>query len=128
MAAGGYVRRSHPGGERLDGLLYAPFAAWIAPAFGIKATVHPDLPQPEVAQHIHDGGLAMLSVHPWIRWPDRNPPQTGGHLVLATGAGDAGMWVHNPSGLPDHSQENAFIAWDDLGRFYAGRGMLIHPA
>jgi hypothetical protein len=122
-AAGGYVR--HP--DRVDGLIYAPFVAWIAERFGIKATVRAELPVAEISERVHDGGLAMISVHPWIRWLDRTPPKAGGHLVLVTGAGPGHLLIHNPSGLPGHSQQHARIALDALNRFYAGRGVLIDP-
>jgi hypothetical protein len=67
----------------------------------------------------------MASVHKWIRWPDRIPPQRGGHLVLVTGAAGALIRLHNPSGLPGASQRDAWVAVADFARFYAGRGLLI---
>ena len=121
--AGGYVR--HP--DRVDGLIYRPFAEWVGDAFGIKATVHGDLPYDEIIEMVRGGGLAIISVHPWIRWPERVPPGRGGHLVLVTGAGSGHLLIHNPSGLYGQSQRHTRIGLDDLDRFYAGRGVLIHP-
>lgn len=55
------------------------------------------------------------------------PPHRGGHLVLAVGATADHLLVHNPSGFPDGSQRFAEVPWGDLGRFYAGRGVLLGP-
>jgi hypothetical protein len=71
------------------------------------------------------GTPVIASVHKWIRWPDRTPPQRGGHLVLVTGAADGLIRLHNPSGLPGASQRDAWVAVADFARFYAGRGILI---
>jgi hypothetical protein len=120
--AGGYVR--HP--NRVDGLIYSPFANWIADRWGIKATVRAELPHTDIAETIHAGGLAIVSVHPWIRWPERTPPRRGGHLALITGAGPGHLLVHNPSGLPGQSQEHARVDLATFDRFYAGRGVLVH--
>lgn len=120
--AGGYVR--HP--DRVDGLIYAPFVNWIGDRWGIKATVRAELPHADIADTVHAGGLAMVSVHPWIRWPDRTPPRRGGHLVLVTGASPGHLLLHNPSGLPGRSQHHARMDLATFDRFYAGRGVLIH--
>jgi hypothetical protein len=86
-----------------------------------------DLPVGDITDHVHAGGRAMISMHRWIRWPERTPPSRGGHLVLVTGAEPDQPLLHNPSGLPGHSQQHAHVTLDDLDRFYAGRGLLIHP-
>lgn len=121
--SGGYVRHA----DHVDGLIYGPFADWIAGEFEIKATVQEDLGFEEIADMVHAGGLAMLSVHTWIRWPDRTPDTRGGHLVLVTGADEGRLLIHNPSGLPEVSQQYAPIDREALGRFSARRGMLIQP-
>jgi hypothetical protein len=121
--AGGYVRHR----DRVDGLIYAPFVNWITGRWGIKASVRGDLPHTDIAETVHAGGLAMISVHPWIRWPERTPPRRGGHLVLVTGAGPGHLLIHNPSGLPGQSQQDARIGQATLDRFYAGRGVVFHP-
>jgi hypothetical protein len=67
----------------------------------------------------------IASVHHWIRWPDRTPPNTGGHLVLVTGAADDLLRLHTPSGLPDTNQRDAVVSAIDFARFFAGRGLVI---
>ena len=69
----------------------------------------------------------MISVHPTIRTLEPAPVRPGGHLVLAVGADDDALLIHNPSGFPGESQQFARVPWRDLERFYAGRGVLLGP-
>ncbi|CDR03651.1 C39 family peptidase [Streptomyces iranensis] len=123
VEAGAYVR--HP--DRVDGLVYAPFAAYARRRWELFAESRPQLPAEELPGHLAAGRLAMLSVHPSLRALDPRPPHRGGHLVLAVGATPDHLLVHNPSGFPDGSQRFAEVPWGDLGRFYAGRGVLLGP-
>lgn len=124
LDAGAYVR--HPDG-RLDGLVHAPFAAYVRRRWGLPAEARSPLPAEELAGHLEQGRLVMLSVHPSIRTLDPIPPRLGGHLVLAVGATEDALVIHNPSGFPDGSQRFAQVPWDDLPRFYAGRGIVLGP-
>jgi|ERR1022692_92304 hypothetical protein len=121
VRAAAYVR--HP--DRVDGLIYAPFAAYARQRWGLYAEPRPDLPAARIASQVSAGRLLMLSVHPCIRTLDPQPPSKGGHLVLAVGTTADTVVIHNPSGLPGASQEFAHISWPDLGRFYAGRGIVL---
>jgi hypothetical protein len=121
LAAGAYV----PDGERVRGLIYRPFADWVGPDYGIDAEVATNLPMDALIAHVAAGSPVMASVHSWIRWPERTPPERGGHLVLVTGVVDGMLQLHNPSGLPGVNQRNALIRADDFGRFAAGRGIVI---
>lgn len=122
LEAGAYVR--HEDG-RLDGLSYAPFAAYARARWGLFAESRPELPVEDISRQLGEGRLVMLSVHPSIRALDPAPPHRGGHLVLAVASGPEHVFVHNPSGFPDGSQRDARVAWADLGRFYAGRGVVL---
>jgi hypothetical protein len=112
-------------GSRVAGLIYRPFADWVATDYGIKAEVMPDLPLEVVTETATPATPVIVSVHSWIRWPDRNPPERGGHLVLVTGAAAGQLRLHNPSGLPGVSQRDTVLDAASLARFYAGRGMII---
>jgi hypothetical protein len=114
-----------PQGDRVAGLIYQPFADWVAAEYGITAEVAPHLPLEAVAAITSSGTPVIASVHPWIRWPDRTPPGRGGHLVLVTGAHGGQLRLHNPSGIPPASQRDALVPAADFARFYAGRGLLI---
>jgi hypothetical protein len=112
-------------GERVTGLIYRPFADWIAREYGIKAEVMPDLPLEAVTEAASRQTPVITSVHPWVRWPERTPPDRGGHLILVTGAAAGMIRLHNPSGLPGISQRDALMAQADFARFFAGRGLIV---
>ena len=115
-----------PDGDRVIGLIYQPFADWVAHDYGVGVTVVPGLTMDSIRQTASPGTPVIASVHHWIRWPDRTPPRTGGHLVLITGAAGGGLRLHNPSGLPGSSQRDVVVTEKDFARFFAGRGMIIN--
>jgi hypothetical protein len=115
-----------PDGDRVAGLIYQPFARWVAADYGITADVATDLAIEEIAELSSPGTPVIASVHKWIRWPDRHPPAVGGHLVLITGAGGGMLRLHNPSGMPPSSQRDALVPVTDFARFFAGRGLIVH--
>ena len=114
-----------PQGERVHGLIYQPFADWVAAEYGIGVEVVPSLSLETLTAAAAAGTPVIASVHAWIRWPDREPPARGGHLVLVTGASGDQLRLHNPSGIPPASQRDALVPAVDFARFYAGRGMLV---
>jgi hypothetical protein len=121
LAWNAYVRD----GDRVEGLIYKPFADWVGHDYGISATVVPDLTLDQVYTSASPAAPVIASVHSWIRWPDRTPPHTGGHLVLVTGAAGGVLRLHNPSGLPGESQRDAQVPVADFARFFAGRGLIV---
>ncbi|PBC70143.1 hypothetical protein BX265_7535 [Streptomyces sp. TLI_235] len=123
LEAGAYVRRE--GG--LHGLIYEPFARHTRRRFGLAAEARPWLPLRETGWQLAAGNLVMLSVHPWIRRGDTEPPTRGGHLVLAVGAGPEAVTIHNPSGWHGQSQEFVDVPWAVAQRYYAGRGVVLGP-
>ncbi|ELS54916.1 C39 family peptidase [Streptomyces viridochromogenes] len=120
--AGAYVRD----GDSVKGLIYRPFAEHVHARWGLLARAEPDLTTDAIRRQLADGGLALVSVHKTIRHAETTePPSRGGHLVLATGATEEALLIHNPSGLPGTSQEYAPVPWARLAAFYAGRGVLL---
>ncbi|MFG2906683.1 C39 family peptidase [Kitasatospora sp. NPDC048286] len=123
LAAGAYLRD----GDSLHGLIHAPFAAYVRQRWGLVAQAR-ELTPGEVSAEVAGGALVMVSVHPSIREPyGPEPVRRGGHLVLAVGATDTALLVHNPSGFPGESQAFARVPWRSFGRFYAGRGIVLGP-
>ena len=121
-AEGGYVVQ--PDGA-IRGLIYAGAVAWLAEQ-GIPARIVLDLPAEGIGPLIEGGGLFIASVHPAIRWPDRDPPARGGHLVLVFGQLATGeLRFHNPSGDTPASRADARLPPATFGRFFAGRGILV---
>lgn len=120
--AGGYV--VEPDGA-IRGLIYAGAVAWLAER-GIAASIALDVAADDIPGLVAGGGLFIASVHGAIRWPDRDPPRRGGHLVLVFGvAGDGALRFHNPSGDTPASRADARLPPAAFGRFFAGRGILI---
>lgn len=120
--AGAYVRT----GDSVKGLIYQPFAEHVQARWELLARAEPDLTTDTIRRQLADGGLALISVHKTIRHVETTePPSRGGHLVLAVGATEESLLIHNPSGLPGTSQEYARVPWVRLAAFYAGRGVLL---
>jgi hypothetical protein len=138
LATGGYRLRYDSDGsgrpEGLDGLIYAPFVTYLAERWQIQATVHTDLSTAGLVDRVARGQWVMASVHPSIRRPAGVPPSRGGHLVLvhgvarSPGRATTDVVLHNPSGHTAAAQEDVRVATDDFDRFFAGRGVVIHPA
>ncbi|MBD0694341.1 C39 family peptidase [Streptomyces sp. CBMA123] len=123
LAAGAYVRD----GESLRGLVHTPFAGYARRRWGLAARAA-ELSPAQVGAEVADGRLVMLSVHPSIREPGGpEPVRRGGHLVLAVGATETALLIHNPSGFPGESQAFARVPWRSFGQFYAGRGIVLGP-
>lgn len=112
-------------GDSVIGLIYQPFAAWVRHDYAITAEVCADLPLERLARVASPGTPVVASVHSWVRWPDRVPPERGGHLVLVTGAAGGLLRLHNPSGVPGTSQRDTLITTTDFARFFAGRGLIV---
>jgi hypothetical protein len=122
-AYGGYAVDAGTG--EIKGLIYAPFVRFIDEAFGIRAEVITDLTARELPALFERAEFFMASVNATIRWPDRDPPRKGGHLVLALEASDNGVVFHNPSGHILQSQENVSMGTERFDRYFAGRGVAI---
>ena len=114
-----------PQGDRVAGLRYRPFAELVAEDYGIAVEVAPELSLGLLARLASPGTPVIASVHKWVRWPDRIPPERGGHLVLVTGAADGLVRLHNPAGIPCASQRDALVEMADFARFFAERGLII---
>jgi len=114
-----------PQKDRVVGLIYQPFADWVGHEFQITAEVAADLPLETLSQAASPATPVIASVHKWVRWPDRTPPERGGHLVLVTGAASGLIRLNNPSGIPGTSQRDTLITSSDFAKFFAGRGVII---
>ena len=119
---GGYVEE--PGG-RVRGLLYRQFSDFTRDRYQLQADVITSLDPTRVRSELGQGRLVIASVHKEIRRPEREPPGTGGHLVLVTGYQDDQLTFHNPSG---HTRETgmATLPATTFARFAAHRGIALH--
>ena len=122
----GVYRVREDGG--VDGLIYRPFASWVEAAFGVRVEVMTDEAIEDTAARLGEETLAIVSVSPEIRWPERPNERRGDHLILLHGRSDGGVWFHNPSGVAPW-QADAWLACETVARFHARRGMtLTRPA
>jgi hypothetical protein len=125
QAHGGYVETQD--GE-IRGLIYAGAVAWLEQR-GIPARILLDIAAADIPPLVADGALFIASVHGTIRWPERDPPSRGGHLVLVFGTDAAGaLRFHNPSGHTADARQDARLAPAAFDCFFAGRGILLPTA
>jgi hypothetical protein len=122
LKAGGYVE--HPDGS-VTGLLYRQFSDFTWDRYQLQADVITDLDPSRMIRELGQGRLVMASVHKEIRRPDREPPGTGGHLVLLTGHADGQVTFHNPSGHTPLAGI-ATLPMTVFDRFAAHRGIALH--
>ncbi|WP_085368235.1 C39 family peptidase [Leifsonia sp. NCR5] len=120
MDAGALVPEEHT----VRGLYYRPFLSWIADEFGLDGEVVEGSTAREHFSAVAPGVVAIASVTPEIRYPDRPNERVGGHLVLVHGFDGETVSFHNPSGI-GRTAADASLPVDEFERFYAGRGMLL---
>lgn len=118
---GGYVVSE----GSIKGLIYAPFVTFVQAEFGLQAQVMTNVATADIPAILGRSRFFIASVSSAIRWPEREPPSKGGHLVLVTTASDDGFRFHNPSGHTSATQENAVLAPSDFDRFFANRGIAV---
>ncbi|PLR41529.1 hypothetical protein CYR55_01445 [Chimaeribacter californicus] len=118
---GTYVRE----GEAIRGLIYAPFVAYVQEAWAMAAAVTTGITAEEIAPLLTRYTWFIASVHPSIRQPERDPPHTGGHLVLVSAADDRHITFHNPSGDRPETQSYVTLPLTIFARFFAGRGIAL---
>jgi hypothetical protein len=118
---GAYVRD----GERIKGLIYAPFVVFVREQFTLTAEVQVDLDEHQLPLLLEQHRYFIASVHPGIRQPALQPPARGGHLVLVFAADRYSVTFHNPSGDSLANRQKVTMSLADFGRFFAGRGIAI---
>ncbi|TPN57016.1 hypothetical protein FJ981_10475 [Mesorhizobium sp. B1-1-4] len=118
---GGYVVTE----GSIKGLIYAPFVSFVKAEFGLEAEVMTNVATADIEAILGRSRFFIASVSSSIRWPEREPPSKGGHLVLVMSASDEGLRFHNPSGHTGATQANAVLAAADFDRFFANRGIAV---
>ena len=122
---GGYVVDAANGS--IKGLIYAPFVTFVGERFGLAAETMTKIDVTTIPDILSKWRFFIASVHPSIRWPDREPPAKGGHLVLVTAAAPDAIRFHNPSGHERKSQADVVLPLAAFDRFFANRGVAIGP-
>ncbi|HMN70674.1 MAG TPA: hypothetical protein PKA55_02270 [Rhodoblastus sp.] len=120
---GGYIVNGAD--DSIKGLIYAPFVAFVRERFGLAAEVVTNVDAAALPALLSKWTFFIASVHHSIRWPEREPPSRGGHLVLATAATPEAVRFHNPSGHDHASQADVILPLATFDRFFAGRGAAV---
>ena len=123
MKFGGYKEKPNT----VDGLYYPPFIRFINHEFGLKGRIASILTLNRIMKESAQGNYLIASVSYKIRNPNSIPATVGGHLVLMLGYDleKKILFFHNPSGDTRENQEYAEISFEQFGRFFAGRGIVI---
>lgn len=108
------------------GLFYKPFLRFIKDEYGLDGSTSSALTLAEIKKTVSQGGYAIVSVTPEIRFPLKEPTRRGGHLVLVYGYDDQRevLYLNNPSGFAS-SQEAVSILYKQFFRFFDHKGILI---
>jgi hypothetical protein len=122
-AFGGYVVNDED--QSIKGLIYAPFVAYVGEIFDLEAEITTNLPTTGIAGILERNSVFIASVNSQIRWPDREPPSRGGHLVLVTAATPETIRFHNPSGHDEASQADVELPVAVFDCFFANRGIAV---
>ncbi|RWG17800.1 MAG: hypothetical protein EOQ55_19025 [Mesorhizobium sp.] len=122
-AYGGYV--VNEGDGTIKGLIYEPFVRFVRERFGLFAETMTNVDSATVPGLLCKWRYFIASVHPAIRWPEREPPSKGGHLVLVTAASPGEIRFHNPSGHVRQSQADVALPLASFDRFFARRGIAV---
>ncbi|MEZ2131253.1 MULTISPECIES: C39 family peptidase [unclassified Sinorhizobium] len=122
-AYGGYVVNEID--ASIKGLIYAPFVKFVSERFGLGAETLTNVDTATIPELLAKRRFFIASVHHSIRWPEREPPSKGGHLVLVTAASPETIRFHNPSGHDQASQADVALPLTTFDRFFANRGIAI---
>lgn len=121
---GGYIPREN----EIEGLIYQPFCTFVRKEFGLEAKIAPFLSVSRIKAELSKGNFVMVSVNPNIRdVTNETPLHKNGHLVLVIGYDESKkcLFIHNPSGYYNQSQEHYTISENDFKRFFGKRGLVI---
>ncbi|WP_112810936.1 C39 family peptidase [Ensifer sp.] len=120
---GGYVVNTAD--ASIKGLIYAPFVTFVADRFGLSAETLTNVETADIPGVLARRRYFIASVSSAVRWPEREPPSKGGHLVLVTAASGDRVRFHNPSGHDPASQSDVDMPLATFDRFFANRGIAV---
>lgn len=112
--------------DKVHGLIYRPFMAWVSAQFGFHCRLIERTPIQLSARQVQPGQILIASVSPEVRDPDTPEPRQGGHLVLVHAVQGDVVRFHNPSGY-SHNSASASLPMHTFERFHADRGILVSP-
>jgi hypothetical protein len=109
------------------GLRYGPYVTFVHKEFGWHASVRSPMIREDIIQALSKGSFVIASVNAAIRQPSSRPKSKGGHLVLVVGydVSKKELYIHNPSGEVEKTQQAMPISFQDFEKFFAYRGIII---
>lgn len=116
--------------ETSVGLLYKPFIKFVEKEFDLKGKILNPMVIEDIIKALGNGDYVIAGVSPEIREPDKKPKLKGGHLVLMLGydLNKKELYLHNPSGLSNATQNYAVISFDKFKKFFSNRGIVIETS
>ncbi len=110
-----------------EGLFYKQFLNFIRREFSLEGIIIRPMVIGDILKAISNHRYVIVSVNASIRDANSIPPYKGGHLVLVTGFDlrKKLLYIHNPSGFYQESQENYPICFNDFNKFFSNRGIVI---
>lgn len=118
-----------PKKNTVDGLLYAPFCAFLTKEFKIRSQYRTIMNQRVIKHELSKGNYVFVSVNQNIREGGINRSKIkNGHLVLITGYNEISkkIYLHNPSGYYNKSQINQPLSYVEFESFFGHRGIIIY--
>lgn len=111
----------------LSGLKYRGFVDFVRDEYKFDVKAVPVLTMKEIFLNLSKKKFIIASVSPSIRDYKNEKPNNAKHLVFLLGYDlDKNIiYLHNPSGFPDHSQEYFEINIDVFRKYYNWRGAII---
>jgi hypothetical protein len=112
----------------VEGLFYQPLVPFLNKEFNLSAKIVKILPLEEIIYEVSKKNFVIVSVDQKIRTASDFSYNKGGHLVLVLGydLADNSLLIHNPSGLPNESQEYAKISFKDFEKFFNHKGIIVY--
>lgn len=118
-----------PPSDYFDGLFYGPFLEFINKEFHLSGNVVFLMTLKDIITGLSDKKYVIVSVSGSLRNPEREKlHKKGGHLVLVSGydLDNKLLYLHNPSGAYQKSQEYFPIKFKTFNKYFANRGVVIN--
>jgi len=111
----------------LPGLYYKPFVEFVEQEFNLSCKSISVLAFKELIYYLSKKNFIIVSVSPFIRDLKDKRIKKGRHLILVLGYDlrRKKIFFHNPSGLPNYSQEYVGISFSQFKTYFNYRGIII---
>lgn len=129
MSYGGYTLHEEFEYIPPSGVIFKGFKKFLEKEWHISVKVRKYLSIKRICRELNKGNYVIASVDSAISdLEKRYRGKKGGHLVLMTGYDlpKRVLYLHNPSGIFGKSQEHFEISFEDFGKVFGERGIVVH--